>query len=260
VAWGAGDFDVARALTDEQLELLPELLDPDDRTRALLDAVLVYLGAGDLLAAARASTLHVELAEGLTPHHRLHGIALRILVETLGGRWNAVRKLTSQGERAVDANLAAATPCPQNVSTLLNCAVASTYAGDEAEARRLEAKADAIGMEGYRMWFEPPRIRLALARNEVTPLERLVALEPMEIEPPAAFLDALVALNDRDRIEAEAPKRLKPRTYAEPFALRALGVARGDGELLREAAIRFETMGLDWHADQTRKLFCSSTV
>ncbi|CAN5717207.1 AAA family ATPase [soil metagenome] len=220
VAWGAGDFDRARALTDEQLELLPELSDPDDRTRALLDAVLVYLGAGDLPAAARASTLHVQLAEGLTPHHRLHGIALRILVETLGGRWNAVRKLTSQGERAVESNLAAATPCPQNVSTLLNCAVASAYAGDKAEASRLEAKADAIGMEGYRMWFEPPRIRLAIARNELSQLEPLVALEPMEIEPPAAFLDALVALGDRERIEAEAPKRIKPGTYAEPFALR----------------------------------------
>jgi class 3 adenylate cyclase/tetratricopeptide (TPR) repeat protein len=258
VAWGAGDFDRARAWTDEQLELLPDLSDPDDRTRALLDAVLVYLGAADLPAAAQASKLHMELAEGLTPHHRLHGIGLRILVETLGGRWNAVRKLTSQGERAVEANLAAATPCPQNVSTLLNCAVASTYAGDEAEARRLEVKADAIGMEGYRMWFEPPRIRLALARNELTQLERLVALEPMEIEPPAAFFDALVALGDSRRIEAEAPKRLKPGTYAEPFALRALGVARGDRKLLHEAATRFQAMGLDWHADQTRKLFSSS--
>jgi hypothetical protein len=132
------------------------------------------------------------------------------------------------------------------------------YAGDNTEAHRLEGKADAIGMEGYRMWFEPPRIRLALARNELTGLERLVALEPMEIEPPAAFLDALVALGDRERIEAEAPKRLKPRTYAEPFALRALGVARGDRKLLREAATRFQAMGLDWHADQTRKLFSSS--
>jgi hypothetical protein len=54
-----------------------------NRTRALLHVVLVYLNAGDLPAAARAAALHVELAEGLTPHHRLHGIALRILVETL---------------------------------------------------------------------------------------------------------------------------------------------------------------------------------
>src|SRR5687768_15405131 len=116
-------------------------------------------------------------------------------------------------------------------------------------------------MEGYRMWFEPPRIRLALARNELAGLERLVAQEPMELEPAAAFLDALVAIGDRERIETEALKRLKPRTYAEPFALRALGVARGDGELLQEAAARFQAMGLDWHVAQTRKLLSSrSTV
>jgi len=53
-----------------------------------------------------------------------------------------------------------------NVSVLLNCAVASALAGDEDEARRLEAKAYGLGMEGgrwYQGWLEPPKIRLALA-------------------------------------------------------------------------------------------------
>jgi class 3 adenylate cyclase len=253
-AWAAGDLDRARTLANEQFALLPELSDPDDRTRALLHVTLVYLNAGDLPAAARAAALHVELAEGLTPHHRLHGIALQILVETLKGRWDAVRMVTPAGERAVDANLAADTPCPQNVTTLLHCSLASVYGGDEAEARRLEAKADAIGMEGYRAWFEPPRIRLALARRDLPELERLVAVEPIAHEPPAAFLDGLVALGDCERIEAEAPKWLKPGIYAEPFALRALGTAREDEGLLTQAVARFEALGLDWHAGETRKL------
>jgi class 3 adenylate cyclase/tetratricopeptide (TPR) repeat protein len=254
VAWEAGDLARAVDLAEQQLELLPELSDPDDRTRALLHVVLVYLYAGDLPGAARAATLHIELAEGLTPHHRLHGISLRILVETLGGSWGAVRQLTPAGERAVDVNLAADTPCPQNVSTLLNCALASLYGADEAEALRLEAKADAIGMEGHRRWLEPPRIRLALARGDLAQLERLVAQEPVNLEPPAAFLDALVALGDRSRIEVEAPKCLTPGTYAEPFALRALGVAREDNELLRQARDRFVALGLDWHAAETSTL------
>jgi hypothetical protein len=66
-AWGAGDLGQACVWTDQQLDLLPELSDPDDRTRALLDAVLVYLNAGNLPPAASAAALHVELAEGLTP-------------------------------------------------------------------------------------------------------------------------------------------------------------------------------------------------
>ncbi len=251
-ARAAEDSTYAHSLADEQLELLAALSDPDDRTRALLHVTWVYLNAGDLVAARQAARLHVELARGLTPHHRLHGAALQVAVETLGGRWDAVRGLTPEAEAAVDANLAAETPCPQNVTTLLHCALARVYGGDETEASRLEAKADAIGMEGYRFWFEPPRIRLALARNDVTALERLVELAPaVGIEPPAAFLDALVALGDRDRIEAEAPKWLRSGTYAEPFALRALGVAREDEQLLHEAAARFETMGLDWYARET---------
>jgi hypothetical protein len=68
------------------------------------------------------------------------------------------------------------------------------------------------------------------------------------------FLDALVALGDRGRIEAEAPKWLKPGIYAEPFALRALGVVREDEQLLNEAVAHFEAMGLEWHASETQKL------
>jgi class 3 adenylate cyclase/tetratricopeptide (TPR) repeat protein len=258
-AWGAGELDQACAWTDRQLELLPELTDPDDSTRALLDAVLVYLNAGNLRGAVSAAALHVELAAGLTPHHRLHGAALQTAVEAFRGRWEDVRSQTSAAERTVDANLAAETPCPQNVSTLLHCAGASAYWGDEAESRRLEAKADAIGMEGYGMWFEPPRIRLALARNDLAALERLIALRvtrrglQLPVVPVwvAAVLDALVALGDRERIEVEAPNWLTAASYAEPFALRALGVARSDETTIRQAAKRFEAMGLSWHAEQT---------
>jgi hypothetical protein len=71
----------------------------------------------------------------------------------------------------------------------------------------------------------------------------------------AARLDAFVALGDRCRIEEEAPALLRPNSYLEPFALRALGVARQDAELLGQALARFDAMGLDWHAGQTRALF-----
>ncbi len=68
------------------------------------------------------------------------------------------------------------------------------------------------------------------------------------------FLDALAVLGDRERIEAEAPKWLQSGAFAEPFALRALGIARSDRALLQQALERFEILGLSWHAEQTRHL------
>ena len=145
-----------------------------------------------------------------------------------------------------------------DVSILLNCATGGAQAGDEDEARRLEAKADGLGMAGgrwYQGWFEPPRIRLALARHQTGQLAELAAADfDWEWEPVPTFLDALAALGDRERIEAEAPKWLQQGALAEPFALRALGIARGDRALLEQALERFEAMGIAWHAEQTRDL------
>jgi class 3 adenylate cyclase len=251
-AWEAGEVARSRKLIDELFELAPRLADPDDRTRPLLDVIHGLIRVGDVAGAAKAAALNVELTRGLTPHHRLHGAGMEIQVETLAGRWERVDELARRAECAVDENIG--TPCPQNVTTLLHCALAAAYRGDEAEAGRLEEKARAIGMEGWRFWFDPPRIRLALARGDIDALPPLVeGAEPDAIEPPSALLDAFVALGDRKRIEAEAPKWLRPGTYAEPFALRALGFARGDGKLVAQAVERFEALGLAWHAEQTKE-------
>lgn len=67
-------------------------------------------------------------------------------------------------------------------------------------------------------------------------------------------LEAFTVLGNREKVEEEAPPLLKRRTYPEPFALRALGVVREDDELIRQALERFEAMGLDWHAEETKKL------
>ena len=64
----------------------------------------------------------------------------------------------------------------------------------------------------------------------------------------------MVALGEHGRIESEAPQRVKDETYTEPFALRALGVARTDRQLLDRATSPFDAMEMAWHADVTRKL------
>jgi class 3 adenylate cyclase len=254
----ARDFDRACARIDEVMALLPGLPDPDVASTVLLSAFFAYLHAGRLGAAAAASAQAVDVAAGLTPHHRLHGACWQLILASVTGRWDEVRARAAEAERVVDANLAAATPCTGNVSILLNCATASALAGDEDEAGRLEAKANGLGMEGgrwYEGWFEPPKIRLALARHQTSQLTELTS-HGMDwaFEPASTFLDALAALGDRERIEAEAPNWLRAGTFAEPFALRALGIARDDPVLLRQALERFEAMELSWHAEQTRRL------
>lgn len=84
-----------------------------------------------------------------------------------------------------------------------------------------------------------------------------VPFVPWEFDRAAALLDALVALGDHARIESDAPASLRQGTYLEPFALRALGVARNDPQLLGRAAACFAGMDLEGHAAETWNLLLS---
>jgi hypothetical protein len=183
-------------------------------------------------------------------------------LEAAVGDWEAIRHLTPGVEAAVEANLA--TPCPFNVGMLLMAALGAEHGGDRAETDRLMAKAESIGMVGYEPFHAWRRLRLALARRELDGVRSIMErgygpfLTPGSWELWAAQFDALMALGDRERIEAEAPDWIRPDTYVAPFAQRALGQARGDRALLEDAAKRFAAMGLAWDADETRKLLARS--
>jgi hypothetical protein len=73
-----------------------------------------------------------------------------------------------------------------------------------------------------------------------------------EVAGRSTRLDALAALGDLKGVEHEALPLVRPNTFLEPFALRALGLVREDPELLERAIARFEAMGLDRHAEETR--------
>jgi hypothetical protein len=182
-----------------------------------------------------------------------------ITVEQAAGRWEAVRDLAPRAEPAVAANMA--TPCALNAWSLLACALANVQLGNEQEARRLERSAEDLGMEGYSYVFDPIYIEIAVARGDLAVVERkLNEWSPGgfgDIDGLIARLNALVALERRTEIEEEAPAFARPKTYLEPFALRALGYARGDNRLIRQAIERFEAMGLDWHAAETGNLMAS---
>ena len=74
------------------------------------------------------------------------------------------------------------------------------------------------------------------------------------MEGLVTWLDAFVALDRKAEIEEEAPALVKPGTYLEPFALRALGYARHDDGLISQAIALFDGLGLEWFASQTRQM------
>src|SRR5262249_33336831 len=220
-------------------------------------AIPALAGVGDLDEAGRVAGAHLDVSRTLTPHHRIHGVGLTLEIQELAGDWNAIRSSTAEGEEAVAENMA--TPCRRNPRNLLVCAAAHVEAGDEDEAARLEHAADQCGMEDFGSGLTGARLRLALLRGELDVVERLLAARtrfgfffgPAAI---AARLDGLAALGDRERIEEESLPLLRPRTYIEPFALRALAIARQDETLVQQASARFAALRLNWHAAQTSAL------
>jgi len=113
-------------------------------------------------------------------------------------------------------------------------------------------------MEGYGSVLDPLRIEIAIGRGDLPEVERLLGeLNPPDLYDMRGFiarLNALMALGRRTEIENDAPAALKPGSYLEPFATRALGFARSDNGLLSRAVEQFEAMGLEWHAAETKKL------
>ena len=261
-AWGArsetalsrGDYEEAFDWAGRRFDIVPTLTDPDHIALIYLFGLPACLATGRFHVARRISKAHDEVTSNLTPHHRLHAVRLLIYVEQVAGRWDAVRDLTARAESAVAANIS--TPCAANVRSLLDCALANVHLGDEKEARRLERSAEDLGMEGYP--FDDTYVEIAIARGDLHEVERrLSEWSPegfLDFDGLIARLNGLVALERRAEIEEEASAYAKPKTYLEPFALRALGYARRDEGLVRQAIERFEAMGLDWHAAQTGDL------
>src|SRR5439155_9390018 len=211
---------------------------------------------GEIDEARRYAALQDEVTRPLSPHHRLHGISGRLELEELIGNWIGVVELQERVEKAVVENRA--TPCVRNARSLLVCALAHAHLGDEEELERLEGEGEAHSMTGYGTVLDTPRLHLALHRHDLSALESLLG-EPavrasnwFYLSSMAGHFDGLAALGARERIEHEAKRALRPGTYLEPFALRALGIVRRDRPLFERAADRFERFGLGWHAARTR--------
>ena len=258
VAFVDGNYREALEWCRRRESFVHELDDADDLVFVYAFAINPALACGELDEARRYAALHDEATRPLSPHHRVHGSALLLLLQELLGNWEQVLELQELIEDRVAES--AATPCVFNARSLYVCALANALLGNDDEAERLEGKAEPLAMSGYGTVLDTPRLLLAIHRGDLTAVESLLG-EPavrasnwFYLSSMAAHLDGLAALGERERVEKEAARSLRPETYLEPFALRALGLAREDDALVGQAAERFEAFGLEWHASSTRAL------
>jgi hypothetical protein len=254
-----GDFAAASRWARRRLELAQRLNDPDHLALIQWTSATAELAEGRLDDALSHARRHEAIAARLTPHHEVHALSNVLLFDEAVGRWDRLHERAEWTERAVAAN--GDTPCAYNARCLLACAVASAALGLHDAARRLEAEEAALGFEGYGVLLDPPRARLAMIRGDLDRVEAL--LEGADrwhwqiwnyVNGVATRLDAFVMLGRAAEIVADAERHAVPGTYTEPFALRALGIARGDPALVAQAQERFHALGLDWYASQTHEL------
>jgi hypothetical protein len=257
-AVAAGEWNDAADWARRRVSLVDEIDDPDHQQDIYSGALTPAVALAQFDEGRAYTRSGEEITRRLSPHHRMHGVGQSLVLEELLGDWGAASRLQPRVEEAVAANIA--TPCVLNERTLLVCALARAYLGDEEEARRLEREAGVHRMTGYGPLQDAPRVQLALHRNDLAAVESLLG-EPgvrrattYYLSSMATHLDGLAALGERRRVETKAGRLLQPNTYLEPFALRALGVVREDAGLIERAVGRFEALGLDWHAGRTRAL------
>ncbi|MDX6439072.1 MAG: hypothetical protein QOF45_1655 [Gaiellaceae bacterium] len=259
-AFAAREFEESFDWALRRVDLIPEIADPDHHTEIYEELIPPCALLGRFREALRMVGTHAALSQRLTPHHRIHSIAMELEVKELMGEWESIRDRTPFVERSVAENLR--TPCIRNSRSLLVEAVAHAYGGEPEEARRLEERGLELAAEGFGFRLFGPQVRLALLRDELDLVEEMldenVARRGHDWMVTSATvttrLDGLVALGRRDAVEEEAGPLASARSVLRPFALRALGIVREDETMLRDSLARFEELGLGWHADETRKL------
>jgi class 3 adenylate cyclase len=258
-------LDEALTWTERSLGLVDALRDPEKKAEVFEMPIPIHTLVGHFAEARRLAATFAEASARLSSHHRVHAVAMPTELEEAMGNWERIRASAPAIERAVAENLD--TPCVRNQRTLLAAAAAHACLGDDREARRLEESGEALAMVGYDRILYAPRVRLALARRDLDRIAALIAQESVEphtrrlfwfaVPTGIAHLDALLALGEHELAEQEGEEALKAGPFFTPFGLRTLGVVRGDRSLIENALGRFESMGLEWHAEMTRRLLAA---
>jgi class 3 adenylate cyclase len=255
----AGRYQEACAWADRAIQASRGMANPNYESFQHWNAGFVHLRAGRFADARGFAENFDEFASSLTAHDGVHALGLHAVIESVLGEWGALGDLAARAEAASAAN--ADFPCQFNWRTLLICALGLAQLGYESEARRLEEVGRAGAVVAGPAEREPALLRLALLRADEEETKRIVEVRPpigpFDVDGAAARLDALLSLGDTERLEEEAAFFLEEESYTRPFALRALGISRGDPSLVDRATACFEALGLGRRAAETRALALS---
>ena len=131
------DFATAARDAERALELAPQVGELDGRASNVWFAGFAFLRSGRHAEAAAAATEHERIAQGLTPHHDVHSVALHAAAAGVAGRWEGLVALAARAEEAAEAN--SETPCQFNWRTLLVCALGQARLGDADERPQARA-------------------------------------------------------------------------------------------------------------------------
>ena len=217
--------------------LPPEVADRSERTLWLLHATFVYLRLGRIAEARRFAREHEALATRLSPHHHVHAVGATLLTRTVVGRWDEAsaprrgRRGRVRGQRrdAVRHELALAAHGGAGRG-----AAGRRAGGPAARGVRRRDRAAAT----RRSHRSPRSCGCSCSAATSTAAREALDADPgpypwTDVDYAPARLDGLAAVGDRAGVEAEAPPLLRAGGYGEPFALRALGLVRGDRALHR---------------------------
>jgi tetratricopeptide (TPR) repeat protein len=101
----AGRYQEALALAERPLDFVDELRDPEQVIEVYEALVPVQSMLGHFDDARTILAQHDQATLRLTPHHHVHGVAVRAELEELCAGWRTVVDLTPRIERAVAKNL-----------------------------------------------------------------------------------------------------------------------------------------------------------
>ena len=199
-----------------------------------------------------------SLSQRLSAHHRVHSVSLELELADALGDWHGLAAQTDRALAAIEANLA--TPCVRNPRDLLLLQRRAPLprrrvSGVRARARRLTARRRGVRDVPERA-EAPDRARTAATGRRW----RRWSSFPSSARSSggrASSRPGWTLSSRSDATTASSAKRptlVQAETTVEPFALRALGAARRDDELLARADERFVALGLEWHRAQTERL------
>jgi DNA-binding SARP family transcriptional activator len=252
-------FDAARDVVRRHLVLWDRVASPDEQALILQQATANLLSCGALGEAADAARGLETLGRRLSPHHRLHAIAAELSVRNLRGSPTEVLDLVAAVRDRMTASVD--TPCVAGPWSMHVAATAALRLGEHGLAADLAAEGDAWHMVGFDDEIGAQLIARAVLRSDVQEVQRLMVMPLMErwngwfltsIVPP--YLDALVAIDDRARLESETRPLLGVGGLFEPFARRALAISDRDEGALGRAHERLLALGLESAAADTALL------